>query len=202
MKYYIYENGSVAAQEVDVLPQAVEEIYAYVRQKYIIEYDYTDWADDDTDSGWGYDYDNSFSILYEPKRRELVIRDGALYGFRVHENKILVPGETTLAMEGSIRKRYGDQRSWTLIEEEHPAPADHVFLPRVESPDKDYEFSPADFPAGLVEDVVEKINVQDTRGHFDGRVRLTLKLTPEAVADPDGTLAAFAGFYPTLVKVR
>ena len=202
MKYFIYENGSVVEQEVDSLPPEVEEIYASARQKYVIDFERDDWADDDTDWGSGYDYDNSYHVLREPLRRELVIRDGALYGFRVYEDKVLVPGECTFARAGYIRKRYGDMYTWNLIAEELPKPADHVYLLRCASPSKDHVFAPGDFPEGLVESVVEKINLQDGRGRFDGHARVVLKLAPEAIADPDATLAAFADFHPTLVKVR
>lgn len=102
-----------AGADVDAVD--FEAIYAYARQKYAIDYDLSDWADDDTDSGWGYDYFNSYEVLREPERDELVVRDGRLYGFQVAKGKMLVPGEVERAYEGSITKRYGDQQVWRLL---------------------------------------------------------------------------------------
>jgi len=123
----------------------------YPRVFIIIGYNLVDWANDNTDWGVGYDYDNSYQVLREPLRCELVIRDGVFFGFKVHSDHVLAPG---------------------------------------------------DFADGLVEEVVGKINIQDKPNWFDDRARPMLKLTPEAVADPDGTLVAFAEFYPILAKVR
>ena len=202
MRYFIYENDSIVEQQVDSLPPEIEEIYAFARQKYVIDYDLDDWADDDTDAGLGYDYNNSYRVLREPFRRELVISDGAIYGFKVHTDHVLVPGEKDSARTGYIRKRYGDMQTWELVEEESPKPADHIFLRVHPSPDSNHEFTPGEFAEGLVEEVVSKTNIEVRRGRFDDRVRLMLKLTPEAIADPDGTLAAFADFLPVLAKVR
>lgn len=202
MRYFIYENDSIVERQVDSLPPEIEELYAFARQKYVIDYDLDDWADDDTDWGSGYDYNNSYRVLREPFIQELVVRDGAVYGFRVHADHVLVPGEKDSARIGYIRKRYGDMQTWGLIEEESPKPADHIFLRVHPSPDSNHEFTPGEFAEGLVEEVVGKTNIEDKRGRFDDRVRLMLKLTPEAIADPRGTLTAFADFMPVLAKVR
>ena len=202
MMYYIVEDNAIVKQEVDALPVEVEEIYAKARQKYVIDHDVVDWEDDDTDQGTGYDYDESFRVLREPRRSELVISDGKLYGFKVHFNHVLVPGENVQAREGHITERHGHLTTWRLIEEDEPCPADRICLLSVPSPGEEHVFSPADFPAGVVDSVVEKVNRQDTRGWFDGRARLALKLSPEAVSKPDETLAAFADFQPMLVKQR
>ena len=201
MNYFSIEGDAIVKQEVEALPAEVEEIYALARRRYVIDYDVVDWEDDDTDQGTGYDYDESFRVLREPKRSELVIRDGKLYGFKVHFNHVLIPGENAQAREGAITKRHGHLTTWRLVEEDEPRPADHICLLSVPSPDANHEFRPADFSAGTVDAVIEKVNRQDTRGWFDGRARLVLKLSPEAVAKPDETLAAFAEFQPMLVKM-
>lgn len=192
MRYFTWENDALAPHEVDTLPPAIEELYAHVRQAYSIELDLTDWADDDTDAGWGYCYDNSYSVVREPLRSELVVgMDGELYGLCVTDNLVLVPGAKEQVSKGHYHPRYGDSYTWKLLVEETPSPADHVFLPYYPSPDSQHEFTPSEFPSGVVEAVHRKINVENSRGHFDNRARLTLKLTPAAMADPDGTLAAF-----------
>lgn len=200
MHYFTIKNGVVVKQEADALPSEVEAIYAEARKRYIIDHDIVDWEDDDTDQGTGYDYDESYRVLREPKRSEVVIRNGELHGFKVHFDHVLVPGENVRARKGYIAERHGHLTTWTLVEEDTPCPADHICLLSVPSPDENHEFSPSDFPKGTVETVVEKVNHQDTRGWFDGRARLVLKLSPEAVAKPDETLSAFANYQPMLVK--
>jgi len=201
MHYFTIEKDLIVKQEVEALPVHIEELYAFARQKYVIDYEVDDWADDDTDQGTGYDFDNSFHVFREPKRSELVVCEGKLYGFNVGYNQILIPGENVRARTGAITKRHGSLIEWRIVEEVEPRPADHIYLLRKPAPSADYEFSPMDFPAGLVEAVEKKVNCQDTRGWFDNHARLMLKLTPEAIAEPDATLAAFADFQPMLVKV-
>ena len=202
VKYYTVEDGAIVKHEVDALPAEIEVFYAAARQAYVIDQDVVDWEDDDTDQGTGYDYDESHRVFREPKRSELVIRDGKLHGFKVHFNHVLVPGEVLQAREGCVTSRHGHMTTWCLIAENEPSPADHICLLSVPSPSEEHVFSPADFHAGMVDSVVEKVNRQDKRGWFDGRARLVLKLSPEAVSRPDETLAAFAGFEPMLVKLR
>lgn len=211
MHYFIFENDKLILTKVEILPPEIEEIYKSARKNYTIKYCRSDWADDDRDSGMGYDYDNSYTIFREPKRDELVIKNGKLFGFFVGYNPynseepdkkylLEISGKNEIYESGTSSNFYGDSKEWKLICESEPNPAGFVFLPHVNETDAEHDFVPSDFPSDYIETALSKIRFQDSRGHFDNAFRIILKLNPEGVENPDAVLKSLSEYMPTLVK--
>lgn len=179
----------------------------------------SDWADDDTDSGMGYCYDNSYGMKREPFRREMVIKDGALAGFfvgrapayMIKDGGILSPEDKKahfLELHDSkifddrqpYSKRYGYSERWEVIEEKEQKFCEYVFLLFVKQEDRNYRFTAADFSEELVEEVVQQICIEDSRGHFNEAFRVKLKLKPEASKQPDLVLEVLSKYKAFLVR--
>ena len=208
VRYFVMENAKLCLKEVEALPKDLESLYQSVRKQYTIEYHLTDWADDDSDAGRGYCYDNSYSFCREPYREEMIIENGELVGFYVGpvkqelNNGQLLPlkQDASVYMGGTHSSRYDSSQSWKLQIEETPAPSGYVYLVYVPHEDKSKEFLPVDFSEELVEAVKGQCFIEDSRGHFDGASRFTLKLTAKAVQDPDRVLAYFEKYHPVMVR--
>lgn len=210
MFYHEIIDGKTVTHEVESLPPEIEAFYAEVRQKYTIRYERIDWADDDTDAGMGYDYDNSYSFFGAPTRHELVLKDGALYGFWVGFNsyypgyskpEMLIPGEIEEVTRSSgYSSKYGNSTSWKLITETVPAPCQYCYLLEYPHQNRDDVITAADFAGDWVEEVVWRDYIQDHRGHFDNASRLKVKLTAKGIANPDDALKALAAYHPFLVR--
>lgn len=220
MYYIILEQEKFKVHVVDELPVAIEEIYQNARRAYTLDFHLSDWADDDSDSGWGYCYDNSYGMKREPVRHNLVIQDGELAGFFVgsitpamytdgyvledsfaKENFLAISGKTSLYKNRQpYSNRYGDSISWKLLVEEYPRPAEYVYLVRVKQADRDHKFTAEEFCKELIEDVVSTSYIEDTRGHFDGAYRVKLKLTPKGIAEPDHVCDVLSEYYPFLTR--
>lgn len=208
MHYFMKEEAGLQRIETETFPAELEQLYQQVRQKYTIQYEVFDWADDDSDAGWGYCYDNSYSFSREPQREEMIVQNGQLIGFYVgpirrelSDDQILfLRQDEQVYIRGTCTSRYGSSWNWVLKIEETPAPCEYVFLMNVEHKDKDKRFLPTDFSEDLVEAVVWQCFIEDNRGHFDDASRFKLKLTPTAIQDPDGVLAYFKKFKPVMVR--
>ena len=208
MRYFEIENAKLCLKETETLPKDIELLYQSVRKQYTIEYHATDWADDDSDAGRGYCYDNSYSFSREPAREEMVIENGALAGFYVGavgrelQNSQILPLKqgASVSTGGSHTSRYGSGQSWVLQIEEAPAHSGYVYLVYVPHEDKNKNFLPADFSEELVEAVAHQCFIEDSRGHFNGASRFTLKLTAAATQDPDRVLAYFKEYQPVMIR--
>ena len=208
MHYFVKEEAGLRRIETETFPAELELLYQQVRQKYTIQYKSFDWADDDSDAGMGYCYDNFYAFSREPQREELIIQNGQLIGFYVgpirrelSDGQILpLKQDARVYISGTCSSRHGSGQEWGLKIEEKPAPCGYVFLTCVPHEDKNKEFLPSDFSGKLVEEVTWRCSIEDSRGHFDDASRFKLKLTPKAIQDPDGVLLYFKEFGPNLVR--
>lgn len=220
MYYFTLEDGEMKLNAVEKLPAEIEAIYWEARQAYTIDYQLSDWADDDGDSGMGYCYDNSYGMRREPFRREMVIKDGVLAGFYVgripaymtKEGSVLSPedkkahflelhdGKEIFDDRQPYSKRYSYSECWKVMEEKERKLCEYVFLLLVEQTDRDYRFTAADFSEELVEEVVKQIYIEDSSGHFNEAFRVKLKLKPVASKQPDRVLEELSKYRAFLVR--
>lgn len=206
--YFVKKDAKLCLKEVESLPKDLESLYQLVREKYTIEYRLSDWADDDSDAGWGYCYDNSYSFCREPYREEMIIDNGELVGFYVGSIKQDLTNSQILPLKqgaevyigGTYSPRYNSSQKWALKIEDDPAPSGYVFLIYVSHEEKNKHFLPADFSEELVETVEWQCFIEDSRGHFDGASRFKLKLTSAAMQNPDRVLAYFEKYHPVMVR--
>lgn len=216
MFYFIMENDVLVRQEVDALPPELEELYQNLRKKYTIDFDLTDWADDDRDAGMGYCYSNSYHIYREPLRQELVLKDGRLAGFYVGflegtalewngaTEKYLLKLENGARVyeRGTYSNFYGRSKAWTLIAEEEPVLKDHVFLSYVAEEDRNHDFQPRDFDETFIESVQKVWIIEDNYGRFNGAFRMWLKLTENGIANPDQVLEVLKKHRPVMIRLQ
>ena len=216
MFYFTMENDGLVRQEADALPQELEELYKDIRKKYTIEFDLTDWADDDRDAGTGYCYSNSYHIHREPLRQELVLKDGSLAGFYVGymegtalewngaTEKYLLKLENGAKVyeRGTYSNFYGSAKEWILIAEEAPSPKDHVFLSYVAEEDRNHDFQPCDFNETYIESVQKVWIIEDNYGRFNGAFRVWLKLTETGMANPDQVLEVLKKHRPVMIHLQ
>jgi len=213
MNYFILVNDELICQDVEILPQELEDLYREIRSKYVIKYYRSDWADDDRDSGMGYCYSNSYTIYREPQRRELVISDGNLVGFYVGysddiriENKptkkffLKLEDHAEIYYSGTYSRFYDDSETWELIIVGNPTPFEYASLLWVRNENPNHNFIPADFDDQLVEDVCNWDKYEDNYGHFDNAYRVKVKLTAEGVKDPDLVLQRLKALRPVIVQ--
>jgi len=213
MSYFIMENEELILVEEESLPEELEELYQKIRRMYIIQYSRSDWASDTGDSGMGYDFDNSYQILREPERREMVIGDGKLVGFYIgFAGKVKLENKATkeyfLKLEegaeicrGTSTVRYGNSKAWKLHIKAEPSTLEHVCLFWVEEEDREHIFTPADFGCEFIESVVDKCKWQDGYGYFDGAFRVTVKLTAEGAENADEVLKVLEKYQPIMVSL-
>ena len=194
MGYFKRIEGEIVNCD-EALPADIEAVFEGIRENYSVEYRVSDWADDDTDSGMGYCYDNSFRYYREPYRDELIIEDGRPWGFCFRKSYYdtiyiaLSDAGSSVDKYGHNTRRYGDSTSWTLVKESSPLKARYIYAV-VDEKNEKKKFIATDFPAGLIKGCVKRIGIEDKRGHYDGSVRLWLELTDKAAKDIDATLGA------------
>ncbi len=175
------------------LPADIELAFEEFRNKYSVDYYISDWADDDSDAGWGYCYDNSYGLYREPCRDELIIENGEIWGLCFRKSYYdtvcisLDDAGAELYSNGHNTRRYGDSTRWTLIKEVPYLKAKYIYV-IIEEKDGKRAFVASDFPLGIVKACVKKIGIEDTRGHYDGRARLWLELTDEAAENIDSVI--------------
>jgi len=215
MFYFELIDGELIRHDVEVFPQEMEEMYAEVRQKFTIDYWRADSADDDSDAGYGYCYSNTYHILREPLRQEMVLEDGKLAGFYIgyvggihleqdqHTKKYLL--ELVNGAEKFERYTYSrycnNFRSWELIIEDTPVPKDYVFLNHVLETDPNRQFVPEDFDGKLIASVEKQQKWEDSRGDFNNGFYVTLKLTEAGCACPDRVLEVLKKYKPEMVRL-
>ena len=215
MFYFELIDGELVRQDVEAFPQELEEMYGEVRQKYTIDYWRADSADDDSDAGRGCCYSNTYHILREPLRQEMVLEDGKLAGFYIgyaggthlerdqYTKKFfleLVNGAEKLE-DYNHSRYYNNFRSWKLVIEETPAPKDYVFLNHVTEPDPKRQFVPEDFDGELIAAVEKQQKWEDSCGDFNGGFYLMLKLTEAGTAAPDRVLEVLEKYKPEIVRL-
>ncbi len=215
MFYFELIDGELIRHDVEVFPQEMEEMYAEVRQKFTIDYWRADSADDDSDAGRGYCYSNTYHILREPLRQDMVMEGGKLAGFYIGyaAGIHLVPDQYTKKyflelLNGADKvedynhsRYYNNFRSWKLIIEEIPAPKDYVFLNHVTETDPEKQFVPEDFDGELIASVEKQQKWEDSRGDFNEGFYVTLKLTETGIADPDRVLEVLKEYNPEIIRV-
>lgn len=212
MSYFLMENEELKLVNTEKLPADLEELYLKIRKLYTIQYSRSDWANDTSDNGMGYDYDNSYEIFREPARREMVIQDDKLIGFYVGfsddiQLEYKATGKYFLTLEkdakiyqGTSSTRYGNSKTWILHINEDTSPLECVCLFWVEAEDREHTFKPEEFDCKYIESVLAKCKWEDSYGYFDGAFRVTLKLTKEGTENPDSVLQALQRYKPILVK--
>ena len=212
MSYFIMENDELLQVKAESLPVELEELYQQVRKMYIIKYMCSDWANDTSDNGMGYDYDNSYEFFREPERREMIIQNGKLVGFYVGfsndiqlekvatEKYILKLENDAKIHQGTSSTRYGNSETWLLQINEEAEQLGNVCLLWVEADDREHTFTPEEFDCKYIDSVVSKFKWEDSNGYFNGAFRVTLKLTKEGVGNPDAVLQDLQKYRPILVK--
>ena len=213
MSYYVMENEELILVNTKELPIDLEKLYQEIRKMYLIKYFCSDWANDTSDNGMGYDYNNSYEVFREPERREMIILDGKLVGFYVgFSNNIQLENKATekylLKLEngakicqGTSSTRYGNSKTWVLHIKEESAPLDSVCLLWVEEEDREHTFTAEEFDCKYIHSVLDKCKWENSNGYFDGAFRVTFKLTREGTENPDAVLQALKKYKPILVKV-
>lgn len=194
--YYVFKYGKIVKNFVETWSEEFEKLYSMVRVKYTIIYHHSDWADGDFYEGWGDDYDNSYTLYREPERKELLLKDGELYGFVT--NSVNCP--LIITDPKSYDPPLIGWDSWTLSDES--SLSRYLWIPRLEADSEKYEFSADDFPKGFVKAVVKQIGKEDSKGFFDGSFDVTIELTDNAIANPDATLSEFFKIKPGCVLVK
>jgi len=212
MSYFVIENDELVQVQTENLPVELEELYQQVRKMYIIQYNCSDWANDTSDNGMGYDYDNSYEVFREPERREMVVHNGKLIGFYVgFSNNILLESKATekylLKLEngaeichGTSSTRYGNSKTWVLHIKEEAAQLESICLLWVEEEDREHTFTPEEFDCKYIDSVLGKCRWENSSGYFDGAFRVTLKLTKEGAENPDAVLQELHRYRPILVN--
>ena len=192
--YYVCEDDTIIKRYAFDIPSEIDEAYETARMNYTITYYHEDSADDDGDNGMGYDYDNSYVIHRAPKKNEIIIKNGKLYGFVVcgEKNPLLISSAGTVTVDRYNSPRYKSGYTWNLTYD--PCIPRYMWVPGMKASSKDHIFAPKDFPENLVKAVVKQVGIQDNRGYFDGEFDVTVELTDAAVTDPAGTMDKFLSF--------
>lgn len=192
--YYVCEDATIIKRYAFDIPSEIDKAYETARMNYTITYYHEDSADDDGDNGMGYDYDNSYVIHRAPKKEEIIIKNGKLYGFVVCGEKkpLLISGAETVTADRHNSPRYKSGYTWNLTYD--PCIPRYMWVPGMEASSKYHRFAPKDFPENLVKAVVKQVGIQDNRGYFDGKFDVTVELTDAAVTDPAGTMDKFLSF--------
>ena len=190
MQYYEKTEDGLVPVEYETASEEVKRKIADAQKAFTIYEHYYDWADDDTDWGMGYDYDNSFEVYLEPTVSETVVENGTVIGFLPDGAKqiLLIDGERTIDQR-EITNRYGSGSLWKLIEDEPPAPG-RILCFTINENDSNRVFTPEDFPDGLVESVVKKEIICDNRGYYDNRLKIWVLLTEQAMEDREKAIRA------------
>lgn len=214
MSYFMIENEELVQVQTEKLPVELEKLYQQVRKMYIIQYNCWDWANDTSDNGMGYDYDNSYEVFREPERREMIVRDDELIGFYVgFSNNIQLENKATekyfLKLEngaeihhGTSSTRYGNSKTWVLHIKEEAVQSEDICLLWVEAEDKEHIFTPEEFDCKYIDSVLGKSKWENSNGYFDGAFRVTLKLTREGAENPDAVLQELQKYRPILVTTQ
>ena len=161
------------------------EIYKQAVENYTIEKEVIDWAKDNSDAGWGYDYDNSYTEILVPMPDQLIIQNGELTGFRVsgRETHILEINGCRKALEGYSSDSWGDERRWNLIVEEEPNPPRFISVcMKMEDADM---IESQEYPLHLF--LKKKVAVrahEDTRGFLTEFGTVTFELTDRGMENP------------------
>lgn len=199
MSYFKKNGEEIILCNGESVPVEIEEEYRDIRNGYSVKYDVVDWADDDTDSGMGYCYDNSYSIYREPFRSEIVVENGKIWGFCFKKDYYdticiaLSDAGTTQTVFGHNSGRYGHSTRWTLVREDDPLAAKYAYV-IIDEADRKKKFTSANFPKGIVGRCVKTVGIEDSRGHYDGRMRAWLELTDEASKDIDAAIDSLRSF--------
>lgn len=190
MQYFEKTEDGLVLAEYETASEEVKRKIADAQKAFTI-YEYVcDWADDDTDWGMGYDYDNSYEVYLEPTVSETVVENGTVIGFLPDGAKkiLLIDGERTIDQRETT-SRYGSGSLWKLIEDEPPAPG-RILRFITDEEDSSRIFTPGDFPDGLVESVVKTESIYDDRGYYDGRLKIWVLLTEQAMEDREKAIRA------------
>ena len=191
--YYVFRQGKVEKEFAGTWSQELENLYRKARVEYTIRYHCSDYEYDDFENPWSGHYDNSYTVYREPTRKEMILKDGELYGFFA-DNRCVLPLDDPKAYE--IRPLI----SWALIHE--PCAARYVWIPWVDADCEEHRFSPQDFPKGLVKSVAKQVAKENRYGEFGRAFDVTVELTDEAAADPDATLAEFLNYEDGCMLVK
>lgn len=205
MHYFTLDGDALIRREVKALPAEIEALYQVVRTAYTIKYFRSEWEDESTAPGMGYDYNNSYEIEREPLRNELVICNGALYGFCVGKNlreadKTRVITEADPAVIIRDKDRMACFERWDLIAELPPRHSEYVFLARVCGRDETHRFSIDEFPEHIAEEITDQFFLEDHRGEFNGIFCVTVKVNKALLGRPDYILERLAEYEPVMVR--
>ena len=185
------------------------EVYLYAIRHYTIEDDVIDWADDDTDWGMGYDYDNSYKVIRAPLPDELVVQDGVLTGFSAggKAGHFLSENGEHEASEIHSTHRYGHGHNWHLIIDEVPYYPHYFSVILSDDEKKSLKESLTDESAEFhkyVKQIVSGISIEDKRGYESENARYKFEFSDYAmenlVESVKWICEFFDGKYVTLLK--
>lgn len=205
MHYFTLDGEKLLCHGVNTLPAELEAMFQSLRTKYTVSYYVSEWEDEMTAPGQGLDYNNSYGYYREPFRNELVLQNGAFFGFYVGDDFQNPNPQYLLSVSNSFiliedENRMACYHRWELLVEPDPSPSEYVFLARVYRQDENHIFTVDEFPDGIAESVSDSFFLEDSTGQFRGVFCVTLKLSRWAAADPDAVLKKLQEYDPVLVR--